>query len=506
MFGTILSAILILCLLGTIYTISITLTRYENPKRIPFVLLQATIFLTVIGYLLEINAKSADGGFTACKLMYVGLLFLSPAFLRFAATYCEIRMNAVIKVIVYLIPTIILVLIWTTELHGLFYVSIGYESDAPLHHIVTVKGPLYPLIIIHPMLCACASIAVLLRKLITQKKSNRANITLLIAGALVPMLSYILFLFGISTYDMNYTPVSMSIVSVLYYISIIKHNLFDIVPRAKEIALKTIREAFVLVDMNKELIYANEAAEELLPVLKTAKGVRADPDQMWPFRITENDEIITPIQFNMPEDKHYNANISPLLGDKQNLQGYIIIIQDVTESVRMTHKLEEIAYTDALTGINNRQHFMSLAEAQFERVKRIKNSVYIVMFDVDLFKKINDTYGHIVGDKTLRCIADRIRNTIRPYDLFGRYGGEEFILLISDISEADIKSQVERMRTKICETPMIFDELELTVSASFGVARATITDRFEDIIDNADKALYMAKGEGRNKVVIYGGN
>ena len=124
------------------------------------------------------------------------------------------------------------------------------------------------------------------------------------------------------------------------------------------------------------------------------------------------------------------------------------------------------------------------------------------MFDVDYFKKVNDTYGHIVGDKVLVCLAERVKKAVRPYDLFGRYGGEEFIMFISDISDKDVFNHTERIRKMINESPMVFEEAELTVSASFGVASVMSENELIDVIKLADEALYQAKKDGRNRVVI----
>ena len=168
----------------------------------------------------------------------------------------------------------------------------------------------------------------------------------------------------------------------------------------------------------------------------------------------------------------------------------------------MERKIKKIAHTDSLTGILNRLRFMDLTSKQIERIKRTGNDSYIAIFDLDYFKSINDTYGHLIGDRVLKCTAERVNSAIRPYDLFGRYGGEEFILFISDINEADTINHTERIRTAICDTPMVFEEVKLTVSASFGVASVMSADNIKDVINLADKALYKAKHEGRNRVMM----
>ena len=493
MVNNILAAVLCLCLIGLMFIGKLTLSHFGSKKRMTFIALLIPISMTVLGYLMEITAGTAEGGRVAIKLLYFGMIFLSPAFLVFVFEYFDMKINKWIIGGLFAIGLFLLSLIWTTEHHGLIYESIDYITDLPVHSIRTVRGPLFFTLHVYTMGVAVPAVILLIYKLFTYDAKYRVNIILIIAGALAPAISNILFLFKLNIYEMNYVPISMTVVCVVFYYNIIRRDMFDILPKANQIALQSMREAFILIDRDKNFLHANEAASELLPEIKSL-----------PFELTsdENNKIITPVKFDIPENNYYNANISPLIGDKNILLGYIIIIQDITESVLLTKKLEEIAYRDSLTGISNRQHFMNLASAQFERMKRNSGNSFIIMFDIDYFKKVNDTYGHIVGDKVLKCLAEKVNREIRPYDIFGRYGGEEFILFVSDISEEDIKIQAERIREAICCSPMVFEEAALTVSASFGVASVMSSDNFVDVIKLADEALYKAKADGRNRVVM----
>jgi len=510
MINNILAVILCLCLVSLIYMAAFTLTRYESKKRLPFIALLGVIFLIVTGYLLEITANTADGGFIAVKLLYAGIMFLPVVYLIFISDFCEVRLSKLIIEILLASAAAVSALIWTTDAHGLIYVSVGYDMTGPIHHITTVKGPLFLIMHIFPLLCVAMTFAILIHRLIKWDKKFRINLLLLTICLLLPVLTNLLYLFSIDFFGVNLTPLSMTAVSVILYINIINHNLFDILTKAAEIALQSIKEAFILVSREKNFLYANEAAMELLPALKGLKKESpVNQIENWPFGLLpdENNEITAPVQFSISENNYFSANISPVINDRHKVAGYIIIIQDITESVLMTKKLKEIAYKDSLTGIMNRQHFMDLALSQYERAKRSseKNeNAFVIMFDIDYFKKVNDTYGHLVGDKVLICLAERVKEVIRPYDLFARYGGEEFIMFISDIDEEDIKKHAERIRRKINDTPMVFDEAELTISASLGVAPVMAADDLTGAIKLADEALYKAKNAGRNRFIIAG--
>ncbi|GAA4502103.1 GGDEF domain-containing protein [Gluconacetobacter tumulicola] len=124
------------------------------------------------------------------------------------------------------------------------------------------------------------------------------------------------------------------------------------------------------------------------------------------------------------------------------------------------------------------------------------------MIDVDHFKSVNDTYGHPAGDEVLRIMAERLRAGLRPLDAVGRYGGEEFMALLTDIGEADSLRISERIRQKVAGTIISFDQHQIPVTCSIGVALSTEADSAETLIHRADQALYRAKQSGRNRVEI----
>jgi len=173
--------------------------------------------------------------------------------------------------------------------------------------------------------------------------------------------------------------------------------------------------------------------------------------------------------------------------------------------VKLSRKLKEMASLDVLTGIFNRRYFMELAAMQIERSRRTGIDSFAIIFDLDHFKSVNDTYGHQAGDKVLKEVAARVKKEIRAYDLLGRYGGEEFVILVSDIkpiNEANAMNAMERIRANIAETPVEFEGTQIPITASFGVALAGPKNTLEEAIKFADEALYQAKATGRNKVIF----
>ena len=149
---------------------------------------------------------------------------------------------------------------------------------------------------------------------------------------------------------------------------------------------------------------------------------------------------------------------------------------------------------------------MEMAYNEFARSKRYDKPVSIIMMDIDHFKKVNDNYGHLLGDTVLQAVAEQIKVTLRETDLPGRYGGEEFIALLPETAIDEAQLVAERVREAVQGHDICADDYHIRVTSSFGVSCAACNEgKFkpvEVVIDDADKALYKAKSAGRNRVVV----
>jgi diguanylate cyclase (GGDEF)-like protein len=172
----------------------------------------------------------------------------------------------------------------------------------------------------------------------------------------------------------------------------------------------------------------------------------------------------------------------------------------------LLQQLYEASVTDALTGAHNREHLDSQLRSELSFARRHKADVSLAFFDVDHFKKVNDTYGHQAGDAVLVSLANAIRNMIRNEDVFARYGGEEFALILRGIDLAGASTVGERVRERIEAMRVNFEGKELTVTVSVGCSSFAELDEKtpESLVSTADKRLYAAKRSGRNRVVTSG--
>ena len=167
-----------------------------------------------------------------------------------------------------------------------------------------------------------------------------------------------------------------------------------------------------------------------------------------------------------------------------------------------TVKLRTLALTDELTQIANRRSFIESVKAEINRCQRQQAAMAFLLLDIDYFKKINDTYGHLTGDQVLVTITTLIKTMLREYDIFGRLGGEEFGIFLAKTSPKTAEEVAERIRETIMQHNFEVDGNIIKVTLSIGISLATQDCKFESLYKNADRLLYEAKHAGRNKVML----
>lgn len=184
---------------------------------------------------------------------------------------------------------------------------------------------------------------------------------------------------------------------------------------------------------------------------------------------------------------------------------YLLVRGGTVQLKEAQSQLEIIAITDPLTGIHNRGYLMKRGGVELERVRRSldvqKLSLGCIMLDLDHFKRVNDTKGHAAGDNVLKSVALRLRNSVRPYDVIGRYGGEEFVVLLPDTSFEQSLVVAERIAENIRSESIEAEGEQLLITASLGVSCSCEADScLTDVIKRADEGMYKAKTEGRDRV------
>ncbi|MBF8271803.1 MAG: Sensor diguanylate cyclase [Magnetococcales bacterium] len=260
-------------------------------------------------------------------------------------------------------------------------------------------------------------------------------------------------------------------------------------------------DGIIVTDGTQRVVLVNPSAERLLG--KTADQIIADgwekilddPEYMLAMVKRQSRDIPDLVVFNQRAMKiHTNT----LLDAGQRAIGTSFMLRDVTEEKMLEDKLRHLAITDALTQLYNRRFMDESLIKEVKRSQRYNHFLGFMLFDVDHFKKFNDTYGHDQGDRVLRAIGAQIKEHFRKVDLACRFGGEEFCVILPDTDPRGTYVVAERFRRRI--ERMVVDGLKVTVSVGIVILPACEVSKPEEMVKKADEALYDAKHRGRNQV------
>lgn len=280
-----------------------------------------------------------------------------------------------------------------------------------------------------------------------------------------------------------------------------------------------------LFDKNDMMVYCNEPMAKLFGLsAKTAQGkhfsalisacfnsvngvnVQAENLEDW-LEIAYKKRRSRP--FRSFETDTQNGNWYQITEQIVDDDYLYIYSTDITEKKKNQQALEAIsqqllslASTDFLTSINNRRSFCEQAEIEMERCKRHQQKLSLLLIDLDYFKQINDQYGHAAGDAVLKSFTDCVIELLRKYDIFGRLGGDEFAIILPNTDKNESMAIAQRIRTNIEKMHVEYKSHHLKIEVSMGLAKYTNDLKsIDDLILVADKNLYQAKAEGRNKIV-----
>ncbi len=279
--------------------------------------------------------------------------------------------------------------------------------------------------------------------------------------------------------------------------------------RSLEKAIETMQIGVTITDTKGKIIYSN-SADAKMHGYKVEELIGEDvrifaPNKLWKSMTLEQlkkmkswrreslnvrkDGIMIPVQ--LMSDVVTNASGKPI--------GIVTTCEDITERKQLEKELEKLATTDILTQAYNRVKFEEIIGSEVERAKRYDHSLSVIMFDIDHFKDVNDTYGHVAGDYVLKKVADITRENMRKTDYLIRWGGEEFMIISPETDLEKAGALAERIREVI--ESFSFDKAG-KITVSFGVTQFNHDDTEDTFLKRADDTLYKAKTNGRNRVEV----
>ena len=277
-------------------------------------------------------------------------------------------------------------------------------------------------------------------------------------------------------------------------------------------AVDSARDGMLILDIEGRVEYSNPAFDEMFGVPQDVSGPysldRIFVDRGMASKVIDNVSVLGTFTVDVPL-RHRNDGQFPAVVHANRIDahdadfgGILLIFSDITEQERLRHE----AQFDALTGSYGRRYFLELLSANTSLAGRHNHGLALVMCDLDMFKEVNDTHGHRMGDKVLMTFAEVVRSEVRQEDVLGRFGGDEFMILFPHVEAETVISCLERIRLRLEEIKFRTDTGDrFSVSVTMGVADY-VDSRMseEEYIELADQSLYLAKEVGRNCIVANG--
>ena len=216
----------------------------------------------------------------------------------------------------------------------------------------------------------------------------------------------------------------------------------------------------------------------------------------------EIEDILKAIKYKEEFDKQ---DFDALLTNFKSMEDHLKAVEEEVQGYKS--KLDEqkiLSMQDSLTKLPNRAALDEKFAEEFKRAQLRNVPLWVIVADLDFFKKVNDTYGHAAGDKTLQVVASLLSRSLRESEFVARFGGEEFVILVPEISKIALSAMLNRVREKIKTLPFKFKGKSVQITISLGATKVKLSDRDEHFtFERADQALYKAKEQGRDRVIIY---
>ena len=447
------------------------------------------------------------------KFAYVGTQNIPPLFFMLALIHSqkEHLLTRWKRMVLWAFPIIVILLAFTNQWHHLVWSSFTWDSDPSRNLLNFNKGFYYWINTAYAYIVLVWATVLLVRNAFQAPKIYRRQAWGLVGAALLPWISNIMWVLGVGPFPgQNLTAIFFTATGLFMVVNMRFLKLLDLAPVARHQLVELMKDATIVLDKQNRIVDINPAAATIFNISLDATIGRPVEAvlQRWPELVEQFlnvSQINTELDIEQDGDiRYFDLQISPLITQKNGHLGRLVSLRDITEYKKLFFEVEKLATTDPLTGLYSHHYFIQLATREFEAALRYQKPLAIVMVDLDDFKTINDTYGHLVGDQLLQGLGKTFRKVFRGTDISARFGGDEFIFLLSETDMEGACNVAERLRQKIAGFTLETSQGVVNITLSMGIAIIRKeSKKLDDLIYQADQALYQAKNTGRNRIIVY---
>ncbi|WP_306010460.1 histidine kinase N-terminal 7TM domain-containing protein [Bacillus sp. MMSF_3328] len=475
----------------------------------PYIIATILSSLFSFFYVFELSSSTLKGIKLWLSMEYLVMPFIPAFIFLMCAEYAGQKLKPWVIYILFLFPSATIFMHATNGLHHLYYKAVELRNDAPFPIADLEYGPFFYVHAFYMFICLTVSVLTLLLRLKGASLLFRIQLMAMAAGLVFPILANYFYLNDLSPYGIDLGPVSMSLSYLFHWVALMSFKMFDVTPILRDTVFDRMKEGVIVLNRKGAILDYNSAMVPIMPFLKPSVIGKPFKEAFSGFRILE--EIIEngmDCDYEWIRDGkkiHHQVQMSDVEDKNGHQIGRIISFVNITEKILIQEQLKELASIDGLTQVYNRTYFMKQSLESLGGISPNGGDVSLIMFDIDHFKKINDEYGHETGDLVLSHVARVAKESIRAADVIGRYGGEEFIILLPDTSFDEACDLAEAIRLNVSEQYTKLGQVYVHATLSLGVSHLflfpqVLDDPIQFLMREADQALYAAKRNGRNNV------
>jgi diguanylate cyclase (GGDEF)-like protein len=474
-----------------------------SPKGKFFILSQLCALGFLIFNTLELITISPELTILFMKTSFIFLVLLPPVWLVFSLHYIGHPLRK-IGWVLFILPIATLVLIWMNESLHWFWTDYQFIPIKGMLAIRTEYGFWFMVNVLYSHTISISGTIILLFHFTNFPKVFRHQTRLIIFGVSFPVLYNLISILRILPIQKDFSPIALAIPAIAFTVSIFRYQLMDLSPVSRASVVEYLQDGIIIVDKKCRILDINHVARELIQIEDVEPiglGLHAYFPDWDEIQVDESPPPERDIFFCINGKEHkFKLLVSSFNEDK------ILVFRDVTETEKIIEDMQSLAASDSLTGLFNRQHLYEMGEKAFGLAVRYRRPLSILLIDVDRFKKINNRYGHSMGDEVLCTISKHLQQNLRKADILARYGGDEFIILLPETELEYALVLSERLRKEINEISFAGKDSSFNITLTIGISSLSDPEpvvSFEGLFDKADKALYQAKRRGRNQSLLW---
>ena len=452
----------------------------------------------MFGYAMELNVSALEQKLFWNHIQYIGIPFVSALWLTIAMFYTNnFQTYRIWKILfIFAIPFLSFMLRMTNNWHHLYFVSQSLQRVGSSVFLIKEKGIWLYVQGIHSLVLIIITLSIYIHVFIKRKLYDRGKSVFMIGAAGSAALGLVLNI--LSKIPIDFLTILLPIAVLFIITSIMKNDLWEAKALARNMVFEKSDEGMILLNNENRIIDFNAAAKTIME----NRGIQIRKDCI--------DNVFTGVDslsdlFDCTRERiwmvhtengfrHYCLSIMKLLHKRGTVNGRLITIRDITQMQLLHNQLKMQATTDELSGLLNRRAFTDLCESRLKDRRLQDRNFYLLMIDIDDFKSINDTYGHIVGDRVIEELGNLFRQSFRNTDLIARLGGEEFTVFMQATSERAAYNKAEQFRECVSQSLILVGDDNFHIAISIGLVgtRAKTTD-IVNLMNKADKALYASQ-------------